>query len=148
MAKIELKISDPKALDRGTSESPVQMTYGDTDSPIVIDTDTAFIECESQNKSAAIMQWKVDFANHKMLLADDTATGDFQDIDKTTALGIVGQLTREIGIPCLQKFLTTLDSEESGPDGSKDKSPDLPTGEDKPTGDSPELPTPINPDEM
>lgn len=155
MAKIELRISDPKALDRGTNESPVQMTYGDTDSPIVIDTETTLIECEAQSKSAPINQWMVDFGNHKMILVGEPTSGNYQEINNTTAIGMIGQMVQGIGIQCLQKFLSTLTPGDSSPtpgapapNNDGDKSPAQPTGNDAPTDDPSELPSPVNPDEI
>lgn len=153
MAKIELRISDPKALDSGANEPPTLMTYGDTDSPIVIDTDTAFIECESHGKSASIRQWLVDFGNHKMKLADDAGDGNYNAIDFVTAASMVGQLIKEVGVSTLQTLLATLNaayvvkindepapSLQSGSDVSTENSPDAPK--------APDLPSPVNPDEI
>lgn len=155
MAKIELRISDPKALDRGTNESPVQMTYGDTDSPIVIDTETTLIECEAQSKSAPINQWMVDFGNHKMILVGESSSGNYQEINNTTAIGMIGQMAQGIGIQCLQKFLATLTQGapsptpgEPSPNKDGDKSPAPPIENDAPADDSSELPSPVNPDEI
>ena len=153
MAKIELKISDPKALDQGINESPVQMTYGDTDSPIVIDTETAFIECEAQGKSASIKQWMVDFGNHKMKLADDAGDGNYNAIDFVTAAGMVGQLVKEVGIATLQTLLSTLNV-TYGVRSNDEPAPSSPPGNDVPTENSPDspkepdLPSPVNPDDM
>ena len=136
MAKIDFKIVDPKVLDK--NEPRAQMTYGDTDSPIVIDTETAFIECEPQGKSEAINKWVVDFENRKMKLADDATDGNYQEIDFATAMGMVGQLVMEVGVSTLQKLLGTLkttyavgSNDEPAPkspesDAPGDKLPELP----------------------
>lgn len=110
MAKVEFKIADPKLLETGQTTQRVQMTYGDTDSPIVIDTETAFIECEALNKFAAIKDWSVDFDGHKMKLSDDTDEGNYGEIDFVTAMGMVGQLAKEVGVATLQKLICTLGS--------------------------------------
>lgn len=150
MAKVELKVVDPKLLEGGTNEQPVQMIYGDTDSPIVIDTDTAFIECEAQGKSAPIKDWVVDFGSHKMKLSAEEGNGDYRAIDPTTALGMVGQLTQTIGIQCLQKFLSAINppSGDPLPNPPVDNPPsgDPPAENPPPTEESPELPSPIDVD--
>ena len=153
MAKIELRISDPKALDRGTNESPVQMTYGDTDSPIVIDTETAFIECEAQGKSASIKQWVVDFGNHKMKLAADAGDGSYIEIDFVTAAGMVGQLVKEVGVVTLQTLLSTLNNaygvrSNEAPATPSPSENDSPTEQPPESPREPDLPSPVNPDEM
>ena len=153
MAKIELRIADPKALDRGANESPVQMTYGDTDSPIVIDTDTASIECEAQGKSSSIKQWVVDFGSHKMKLASDAGDGNYSEIDFVTAAGMVGQLVKEVGVVTLQTLLSTLNNAYGVRSNEAPATPPAPDN-DTPAGLPPESPkepdlqSPINPDEM
>ncbi len=135
MAKIELKIVDPKKLEKGTNEERVQMTYGDTDLPIVIDTETAFIECEASKKSAEITKWVVDFDNHKMKLTDDVIAGNYQEIDFSLAMGMVGQLAIQTGIPTLQKLLAMLDSQFVGDTkktDSQDGGKDVPNAPDSP----------------
>jgi len=155
MAKIELVVADPQTLNSGASTQRVQMTYGDTDSPIVIDTETTLIECEAQSKSAPINQWMVDFGNHKMVLVGESASGNYQEIGNTTAIGMIGQMAQGIGIQCLQKFLSTLTQGapsptpgEPSPNKDGDKSPAPPTENDAPADDSSELPSPVNPDEI
>ena len=149
MAKIELVVADPQTLNSGANAQPVQMTYGDTDSPIVIDTETAFIECEAQNKSASINKWLVDFNGHKMKLADDTIDGSYDAINYVTAVGMVCQLGNEVGLATLQALLVTLQETfktgespvpSSGNDAPTENSPDLPKES--------ELPGPVNPDEI
>lgn len=152
MSKVELKIVDPKLLEGGTNEPPVQMTYGDTDSSVVIDTETAFIECEAQNKSAVIRQWVVDFANHKMKLSDDSPDGNYREIDYVTAMGMVGQLVMEVGQRTLQTLLTTLanvmrDADEPKPEPSHvdapvEGAPESPNVPESPK--EPIVPDPIN----
>ena len=155
MAKIELVVADPQTLNSGANAQRVQMTYGETDSPIVIDTETAFIECEAQNKSASIKDWVVDFTTHKMKLANDGAEGTYQEIDLASAVSMAGQLVRETGRATLLTFLDTIEKvygdvrtgDGSGSENSNDKT----SGEDVPTSqDSPEspLPSPINPEEI
>lgn len=156
MAKIELKVADPKALDRGENSTATQMTYGDTGSPIVIDTETAFIECEAQGKSASIKDWDADFDSHKMKLSEDASDGNYSKIDQTTAVGIVGQLVKEVGISTLQTLLTTLIPRIYG---AGESTPPSPSGSDIPAGDVPaetppempkesEMPGPVNTDEL
>lgn len=151
MAKIALRVADPKALDRGENATPLQMVYGDTDAPITIDTETAFIECEAQGKSASIKDWSVDFGGQKMKLTEEAADGNYCKIDQITAVGIVGQLVKEVGIATLQVLLTTLIPKiygaselnvppQSGSDASSEKPPELPKESD--------LPPPVNPDEL
>lgn len=132
MAKVEFYVCDPKALANGLC-TPLQiMTYGDTNSPIVYDTETTFLECEAQNKSAEFMKWMVDFGNAKMKLADDVAEGDYHEIDCATAVGLAGQLTIKIGVSGLKRFLSMLEGKDnnlspaSNDDNSNEKSPDLP----------------------
>ena len=132
MAKIELKVADPKTLDKGIGVQRVQMTYGDTDSPIVLDTETAFFECEDQNKSAAAMNWMVDFSQHRMKVANDFPEGDYHKIDLSTAISMVGQNLQEAGISVLRRFLNTIPKEDRNPPPEPDddipdeKDPDFP----------------------
>ncbi len=152
MAKTELKILDPQILNRGTNESPIQMTYGDTDSPIVIDTETAFIECEAQGKSASIKEWVVDFEKHKMKLADEATDGNYHEIDFATATAMVGQLVMKVGIPTLQALLATLTVAYGefgdGDSGGKTSENDAPTEKSPEPPKSPKLPHPFVPDEV
>lgn len=157
MAKIELKVADPKALDRGENPTAAQMTYGDTGSPIVIDTETAFIECEAQGKSASIKDWAVDFDSHKMKLSEDVLAGNYSKIDEITAISMVGQLVNKgFGLHALQTLLTTLIPRIYG---AGESTPPSPSGSDIPAGDVPaetppempkesELPGPVNTDEL
>ena len=108
MAKVELNVAEPKAFESGANVARALMTYGDTGAPIVIDTDTALIECEGQGKSAPVTQWMVDFDSHKMKLADDAAAGSYHEIDFSTAMGMVGQLVMEVGQRTLLTLLNTL----------------------------------------
>lgn len=154
MAKIELRIVDPKVFESGKAAPREQMTYGDTGSPVVIDTETAFIECEAQGKSATIKQWVVDFASHKMKLADDMPDANYHEIDYVTAVGMVGQIVSQAGVTALQKLLATLCTAyvSSGGDQpthqSSDGGPSDSTSGDVPAEKMPELPTPINLDEI
>ena len=131
MAKVELKIRDPQKLEMGTSEEPVQMTYGGTEAPVVLDTETAFVECEQQQKSAAIKDWVVDFDAHKMKLADEAGEGNYREIDFVLASGMVGQLLMQTGVPTLQKMLATLGSQYAGNEDSEKPDPQDP-GNDAP----------------
>lgn len=152
MAKIELVVAEPKAFESGANVARALMTYGDTGAPIVIDTDTALIECEGQSKSAPVTQWMVDFDSSKMKLADDAADGSYHEIDFSTAMGMVGQLAMEVGQRTLLMLLNTLSVAYVG-DG---KPTPEPFGTDVPTEDLPEsakdpapskeqdLPDPIN----
>ncbi len=142
MAKIELRVIDPKLFEKGTDEQRVQMTYGDTDSPIVIDTDTAFLECEAQSKSASIKQWVVDFDNHKMKIADDVLEGNYQEITHPAAVSMVGQLVSECGIATLQALLGTLIKVYG-----KVSSNDAPPAPQAPEGDAPAEQPPESPND-
>lgn len=128
MSKIKLEIRDPQALERGEQKPIVPMTYGDTDSPIVLDTETSLIECEAQNKSARINDWVVDFKQSKMKLATDTPDENYHKIDVRTAISMVGQLVNEGGLDMLQKFLASLKSIPNDPSKPSDSSEgDTPT---------------------
>lgn len=143
MAKIQLNVVDPQKYDSGTAESPVLMTYAGDGSPIVIDTDTAFLECESQGKSASINKWKADYSAHKMKLAEDADEGDYREIDLVAAMGIAGQLVKEIGVGTLQTLLKTLNevySASKTPEGGDAQLP--------PTNNSPSTPEPPIGDNM
>ena len=152
MAKIELVVAEPKAFESGANVARALMTYGDTGAPIVIDTDTALIECEGQNKSAPVTQWMVDFGSHKMKLADDAADGSYYEIDFPTAMGMVGQLVMEVGQRTLQTLLTTLANVMKGPDvpvpqpshvdAPVEGAPESPNVPESPQ--EPEVPDPIN----
>jgi hypothetical protein len=109
MAKVELNVVDPQRYGTGMKEQPALMTYAESGSPVVIDTDTAFIECEAQGKSDAINKWMADYDNHKMKLADDPTDGNYKEIDFVAAMSLAGQLTMEIGIRTLQTLIETLD---------------------------------------
>ena len=157
MAKIELKVAEPSAFERGANEPPAQMVYGDTGAAVVIDTDSAYVECEAQGKSAPINQWAVDFEGHKMMLAGEVQDGNYRKIDFPTAVGMVGQLVMAVGQSTLMTLLTTIrevvykmndgsepqpsandvsKKNESGEDGSQDSSAE------------PDLPTSVDPDEL
>lgn len=110
MSKVELKVIDPQKYDRGVTEEPVLMTYVGTENPVVIDTETAFIECDEQGKSAAINRWMADFDAHKMKLTEDAGDGNYKEIDYVLATGVVGQLIKEIGVGTLQTMLKTINS--------------------------------------
>ena len=156
MAKIELVIAEPKAFESGANVARALMTYGDTGAPIVIDTDTALIECEGLSKSAPVTQWMVDFDSSKMKLADDAADGSYHEIDFSTAMGMVGQLAMEVGQRTLLTLLNTLRVAYVDDGIDRDKPTPEPSGTDVPTEDLPEsakdpapskeqdLPDPIN----
>lgn len=110
MAKIELRVIDPQKYDKGVVEDPSLITYVGTDAAVVIDTETAFIECVSQGISAAINRWEADFESYKMKLAEDEGDGNFKEIDFVAATSIVGQLIKEIGVDTLQTMLKTLNN--------------------------------------
>lgn len=152
MAKIDLKVAEPDAFDRGANETAAQMIYGDTDSPIVIDTETALIECEAQNKSAPINQWVVDFGNHKMMLASEVTDESYRKIDFATAVGMIGQLVMVVGQRTFLTLLTTIKEKVYATDDSP--VPPQSPASDAPAENLPEspkeadLPTPVNPDEV
>lgn len=157
MAKIELKVAEPNAFERGANEPPVQMTYGDTGAAVVIDTDSAYVECEAQGKSAPINQWAVDFEGHKMMLVEEVKNESYRKIDFPLAVGMIGQLVMVVGQNTLMTLLATLrevvykmnDGSEPQPsandvskknESGEDWSPDSPA--------EPDLPAPVNPEEL
>lgn len=108
MAKVEFHVCDPKAFESGLNIPRERMTYGDTAFPVIIDTESALIECEALNKSATIKDWVVDFEAHKMKLASEATDGNYREIDFGSAMGMIGQLAAKVGVATLQKFLCTL----------------------------------------
>ena len=157
MAKIDLVVADPQTLNSnsGANAQRIQMTYGDTDSPIVIDTETAFIECEAQSKSASIKEWVVDITTHKMKLANDVGEGNYQEIDLASAMSMAGQLVRETGRATLLTLLNTLEQvfggigkgDGAGSETSKDNTPEEEATTPQESPESP-LPSPVNPEEI
>lgn len=136
MAKIELVVSDPQKYDKGLNDPGALMTYAETGSPVVIDVDTANVECEEQGKSAPINKWMADFENNRMKLADDSAEGNYQEITLMYAMNIGGQLVKEIGVAGLQRLLKTLSTVYGMSDGdsgnTEDKQhPSIPEKEDE-----------------
>ena len=137
MKKVPLVVRDPEALDKGMACESVQMTYMDTGSPIVFDTEKFLLECEPLNKAAPILEWLVDFDNHKMKLAGDRKEGQEEDgyfpIDLGTAVSMMGQTIQDMGLESFQLFLEALN-------GSGDK-PNVP----EKSSDEPAPSTPAEP---
>lgn len=112
MKKVPLVVRDPEAIDKGMACESVQMTYEDTGSPIVFDAEKFLLECEPLNKAAPILEWLVDFDNHKMKLAGDPKEGQAEDgyspIDPGTAVSMMGQKIQDMGLESFQYFLESL----------------------------------------
>ena len=130
MKKVPLVVRDPEALDKGMACESVQMTYEDTGSPIVFDAEKFLLECEPLNKAAPILEWLVDFGNHKMKLAGDPEEGQSEDgyspIDLETAVSMMGQNIQDMGLESFQGFLKSLNGGGDKPNDSE-KSLDEPT---------------------
>ena len=130
MKKAPLAVMNPEALVKGMVCESVQMTYADTGSPIMFETEKFLLECEPLNKAAPIWEWLVDFDNHKMKLAGDPKEGQADDgyspIDLETAVSMMGQKIQEIGMEPFQCFLESLKDGWNKPNGPE-KSPDGPT---------------------
>ena len=130
MKKVPLVVRNPEALDRDMACESVQMTYAETGSPIVFDTEKFLLECEAEHKVAPILEWLVDFDNHKMKLAGDLKEGQAEDgyspIDLGTAVSMMGQKIQDIGLESFQGFLKSLNGGGDKPNDSE-KSLDEPT---------------------
>jgi len=130
MKKIPLVVRNPEALDKGMTCESVQMTYADTGSPIVFDAEKFLLECETEHKVAPILEWLVDFDNHKMKLAGDSMEGQAEDgyspVALETAVSMMGQMIQDIGLESLQGFLKSLNDGGDKPNDSE-KSLDEPT---------------------
>ena len=137
MKKVPLDVRDPEALDKDKVCESVQMTYADTGSPIVFDAEKLLLECEAEHKAAPILEWLVDFGNHKMKLAGDPKGGQAEDgyspIDLETAVSMMGQTIQDMGLESVQLFLEALN-------GSGDK-PNVP----EKSSDEPAPSTPAEP---
>lgn len=134
MKKVPLVVRDPEALDKDKVCESVQMTYADTGSPIVFDAEKLLLECEAEHKAAPILEWLVDFGNHKMKLAGDPKEGQAEDgyspIDLETAVSMMGQKIQDIGLESFQDFLGSLN-------GGGDKPNDPEESSDEPTPSTP-----------
>lgn len=134
MKKVPLVVRDPKALDKGMPCERMQMTYEDTGSPIVFDTEKFLLECEPLNKAASILEWLADFDNHKMKLAGDLKEGQAEDgyspIDLETAVSMMGQRIQDMGLESFQLFLESLNGGGDKPNvpekSSDDPAPSTP----------------------
>ncbi len=130
MKKVPLVVRDPEALDKDKVCESVQMTYADTGSPIVFDAEKHLLECEAEHKAASILEWLVDFGNHKMKLAGDPKEGQAEDgyspVDLGTAVSMMGQMIQDIGLESFQDFLESLNDGGDKPN-DPEKSLDKPT---------------------
>ena len=137
MKKVPLVVRNPEALDKDMACESVQMTYAETGSPIVFDAEKFLLECEAERKVAPILEWLVDFDNHKMKLAGDSKEGQAEDgyspIDLGTAVSMMGQKIQDMGLEPFQEFLESLN-------GGGDKPNDFEKSLDEPTPSTPRKP--------
>ena len=136
MAKFELKFVEPSLYNKGGDYEAKGITYADTGMPVTIDTDTAYVECEQQGKSAAINKWMADYEAGKMKLVADDAAGNYKEISFPDASSIGAQMIETIGIDGLQNLLKTL-AEVYGAKEEKgnEDAPVTPPTSDSPTDD-------------
>ena len=134
MKKVPLVVRNPEALDKDKACESVQMTYAETGSPIVFDTEKFLLECEAEHKVAPILEWLVDFDNHKMKLAGDLKEGQAEDgyspIGLETAVSMMGQRIQDMGLESFQLFLESLNGGGDKPNvpekSSDDSAPSTP----------------------
>lgn len=93
---IQLKFSSPKELNNLKEAKPVEKKQwhyaNEAESTLELDTETWFITCPQNQKTAKIKEWMADEGNFSMKLKSDDVQGNYADVDYTFAVAMVGQL--------------------------------------------------------
>ena len=93
---IQLKFSSPKELNNLKEAKPVEKKQwhyaNEAESTLELDTETWFITCPQNQKTAKINEWMADEGSFSMKLKSDDVQGNYADVDYTFAIAMVGQL--------------------------------------------------------